>query len=649
MTSMRTPLIWIAKTLLDLLVFAVAFWLAFVLRFEGDLSPFWLAVLVVSLPVALVVKLFAFTVFRVPRLAWRCVSLVEVKPIVVALSSATAVLMALRLTMPTLEQSLPLATYLKVPFGVLLIDYALSVLGVLGVRAVWRLWIEEGERSRNGRGPARLKRVLVVGTDAAAVRLASQLRARADLPLLPVGFLDEDRGKAGVMVRGVPVVGGLRNLPQLLSDLAVEQVLIPSQDVAPGLARQLIRACEGHNVAVRVVPIESGDGSIDLKRIRDVAIEDILRREPVRLDNQTVPALIQGRTVLITGAGGSIGSVLCQEVCKFGPERLVLVERFENNLFNVHRMLAAEFPKVELVPCIADISDLTRVDQVLEAHRPAVVFHAAAHKHVPMMEWNPGEAVKNNVLGTRGLADLADAHGVEEFVMISTDKAVRPTSVMGVSKRIAELYIQALSRRSRTKFVTVRFGNVLGSAGSVVPIFKEQIARGGPVTVTHPEMKRFFMTIPEACQLVLEAAGLGKGGEIFILDMGEPVKIVDLARDLIRLSGLTPDRDIEVKFSGVRPGEKLFEELYLEEEGAERTRHPRIWIGKHSPREWAEINRQIEELGELAQVGEPERVLAGLADIVPEYALPKPQPTCDRSTPLPPEARRMALPGLNPG
>ena len=374
-------------------------------------------------------------------------------------------------------------------------------------------------------------------------------------------------------------------------------------------------------IPVKIIPPlhEILSGSLNLSRIRDVAIEDVLRRPPVQLDSTCIAAVVRGRTVMITGAGGSIGSELCREVCRFAPATLVLVEQAENSLFESHRQLIRQFPELAIIPCIADICDATRMGQIFSKHRPAVVFHAAAHKHVPMMESNPGEAVKNNVLGTAALARLAHSHRVERFVMISTDKAVNPTSVMGVSKRAAELYLQAFSRHSQTRFVAVRFGNVLGSNGSVIPIFKEQIARGGPVTVTHPEMKRYFMTIPEACQLVLQAGSMGKGGEIFILDMGEPVYIVDLARDLIRLSGLTPDKDVEIRFTGIRPGEKLFEELFLSDESAVKTYHPRVFIGRLTSPPWSEIERQVKELGELAPSADIRQLHAKFKEIVPEY------------------------------
>jgi FlaA1/EpsC-like NDP-sugar epimerase len=351
----------------------------------------------------------------------------------------------------------------------------------------------------------------------------------------------------------------------------------------------------------------------------------------VQLDRDAISDLVMGQTVLITGAGGSIGSELCAGTCGFVPRRLVLVEASENNLFHINRRLSEEFPGVGLVPCLADMGDRRRMKQILARHRPAAVFHTAAHKHVPLMEWNPGEAIRNNVLGTKTLADLAHRYGVGVFLMISTDKAVRPSSVMGVSKRVAELYIQALSQRSPTRFIAVRFGNVLGSAGSVVPLFKEQIARGGPVTVTHPLMERYFMTIPEACQLVLQAASMGQGGEIYILDMGEPVKILDLARQLIRLSGLRPDHDIPICFTGIRPGEKLFEELFLREECAQQTQQPRILVGRLPAQDWQVINHQIEELGALAAYAQPGRLLAKLKEIVPEY---QPSPFPPVSLPL---------------
>jgi FlaA1/EpsC-like NDP-sugar epimerase len=385
--------------------------------------------------------------------------------------------------------------------------------------------------------------------------------------------------------------------------------------------RRIVEVCRTSGARIRTIPGMDHliEGRVQISQIRNVAIEDLLGREPVQLDTQLIAEHLNGRVVMVTGAGGSIGAELCRQVARFGPARLVLVEQAENALFQIHRELQNTTRNVSLVPVIADICDSRRMERVFAEHKPTAVFHAAAHKHVPMMEWNPGEAIKNNAFGTKKLADLSDRYGVREFVMISTDKAVNPTSIMGVSKRVAEIYCQALSQRSKTRFITVRFGNVLGSNGSVVPIFQEQIAHGGPVTVTHPEMKRYFMTIPEACQLVMQAGAMGTGGEIFVLDMGEPVKIVDLARDLITLSGLRPGEDIEIQFTGIRPGEKLFEELAADEERADKTRHPKIFVGRFRPYEWDAVEQGMVALHENSEGRDDALIRAAFARLVPEY------------------------------
>ncbi|MEZ6070279.1 MAG: nucleoside-diphosphate sugar epimerase/dehydratase [Pirellulales bacterium] len=355
-------------------------------------------------------------------------------------------------------------------------------------------------------------------------------------------------------------------------------------------------------------------------QVRDVNIGDLLRRDPVQLSNAKIESLLEGGTVMVTGAGGSIGSEICRQVLAFRPTKLLLVERTENALFLIERELQATKTETQLIPCIADILDRPRLEAIFEQHRPDVVFHAAAHKHVPMMEHNPGEAIKNNVLGTRAVAELADAYGANEFVMISTDKAVNPTSVMGSSKHLAERFVNTFSEESTTKFVVVRFGNVLGSNGSVVPIFAEQIRQGGPITVTHPDIERYFMTIPEASQLVLQAAAMGEGGEIFVLDMGESVKIVDLARDMVRLSGLEPD-DIEIVFTGLRPGEKLYEELYFDNEEMLPTPHPKVFVAYHRPFRLDEVRASIDALAAVMHAP-AEEVRAELKRHIPEYEWP---------------------------
>jgi FlaA1/EpsC-like NDP-sugar epimerase len=426
--------------------------------------------------------------------------------------------------------------------------------------------------------------------------------------------------KYGSAVHGIRVLGTMADVGSIARRYKAEQAIVSIADAPGPVIRDISDACRRAGLTVKVVPglYQIVGGRINLTSLRDVAIEDLLRRDAVVLDAESVARDLRGRTAVVTGAGGSIGSELCRQICSFAPRRLILIERSENALFEVHRELCGAHPELDIVPCIADIGDKARIEEIFSDSKPEIVFHAAAHKHVPMMEWNPFEAAKNNVFGTVRLADAARAHGVRAFVMISTDKAVNPTSVMGASKRCAEIYVQAMAEAGTTRFVTVRFGNVLGSTGSVVPIFRQQIAQGGPVTVTHPEMKRYFMTIPEACQLVLQAGAMGAGGEIFILDMGEPVKIVDLARDLIQLSGLGAE-DIPIVFSGIRPGEKLYEELSIAAESAEKTRHPKVFVGTTTAESLALTRTKLQRLESAIESGDRERLFAALAELVPEY------------------------------
>jgi FlaA1/EpsC-like NDP-sugar epimerase len=494
-------------------------------------------------------------------------------------------------------------------------------LGLTGLRVVRRMLAEHVESGSQTARPARRLPTMLIGAGRAGVLVAKEIAARPDLGILPVGFLDDDPNKVGMMIHGVPVVGTTARLAHLCAERGAQQALLTMAAVPPKEVRRIAQLCNEARLPVKIVPgvFEIVGGRVNLSRIRPVAIEDLLRREPVVLDVEAIGGLIRTRTVLVTGAGGSIGSELCRQIARFAPRSLVLVENCENNLFHIDRQLRSEFPELAVHARIADIRDSARMDALFSWHRPNAVFHAAAHKHVPMMEGNPAEAVKNNVLGTRSVAELSDRYGVSEFVMISTDKAVNPTSIMGASKRAAEIFIQALSQRSATRFVAVRFGNVLGSQGSVIPLFQEQLAQGGPLTVTHPEMKRYFMTIPEACQLVLQAGAMGKGGEIFVLDMGEPVRIVDLARDLIALSGLREGEDIEMQFTGIRPGEKLFEELSLAEEQAERTLHPKVFIGRIKPHAWDSVMRFLRDL-EIASTGsDGARIRSLLQQFIAEY------------------------------
>ena len=462
-------------------------------------------------------------------------------------------------------------------------------------------------------------RALVVGADDAGLALARAVAAQPGLDLRVVGVLDDEPRARGRSIAGARVLGSIDDLEATARRVRAEVVLIPTPAVPAPRVRRLVGACNAAGLRARVVPgfdaLLSGRVAV---RPREVAIEDLLGRDPVPLAGPAVERMIAGSVVLVTGAAGSIGSEICRQAIAVGPRRLVLVDTNENGLFYLEREISASGrPGVEVVPVIAGIGDGATIRRVLAEHGPAVVVHAAAHKHVPMMEANPAAAVRNNVLGTRTLVDRCVEAGVGAFVLISTDKAVNPSSVMGASKRLAELYVRSRARRSATRLMAVRFGNVLGSNGSVVPTFQEQIRRGGPVTVTHPEMTRYFMTIPEAAQLVLQAGAMGEGGEVFVLDMGRPVRIVDLARDLIRLSGLG-DGDVELAFTGLRPGEKLHEELHGAAEPLRPTRHPKIRAARSAPPDPAAIADAIDRLA--ARLDAPaDRVVEALADALPDY------------------------------
>jgi FlaA1/EpsC-like NDP-sugar epimerase len=524
------------------------------------------------------------------------------------------------------------------PRSILILDYAFGILLVgglrFGIRTVREAFIQS---ARTAPDSGERRRVLILGAGDAGEALMREIIRIYGHRYEPVGFLDDAPNKQNERIHGVPVIGEIGDVELLAKRERIDEIILAMPSMTGKEIRRVVELCRPTGASLRTLPSVDSliDGRVTVSQLAEVAIEDLLGRAPVQLDNEALEGFIHGRSVLVTGAGGSIGSELCKQICRFGAKKLILVEQAENNLFEVHRALIAEHKHVTVAPYVADICDSRRLDAIFEAERPAVVFHAAAHKHVPMMEGNPGEAIKNNVFGTKKVADTAHRYDVEKFVMVSTDKAVNPTSIMGASKRAAEIYVQALSQRSKTHFITVRFGNVLGSAGSVIPIFRQQIAKGGPVTVTHPEMRRYFMTIPEACQLILQAGAMGRGGEIFILDMGEPVKIVDLARDLVRLSGFTPDEDIAITFTGIRPGEKLFEELTFDAEKAAKTRHPKIFVGNLRPHAWPHVERCLERMHQLTDGSSPERIRAAFLELVPEY---RPTTLTHSGTPAPLES-----------
>lgn len=503
------------------------------------------------------------------------------------------------------------------PRSILIIEALLAMLLTGGMRYAMRMLASSAARPVS----ESVRRVLVVGAGDSGEMLLREMTRSLGHRYAVVGLLDDDPAKLGARIHGVPVLGNIDEARSYASKLQVQEIVIAIPSASGKEMRRILDRCQMPGIEIRTLPSIADliGGRVTVNQIREVAIEDLLGRKPVKLDSKTISEVIQGQVVLVTGAGGSIGSELCRQVCRFGPRQLVLVEQAENALYEIHRELRERFSAVDLVPAVADVCDAERIRGLMTGYRPHLVLHAAAHKHVPMMEANPGEAVKNNVGGTRVVANAAHEAGVTRFVMISTDKAVNPTSVMGCTKRVAELYVQSMGQRSDTRFVTVRFGNVLGSNGSVIPLFKEQIARGGPLTVTHPDMVRFFMTIPEASQLVLQAGAMGEGGEVYVLDMGEPVRILTLAEDLVTLSGLRPYEDVEIVFSGIRPGEKLYEELTIDDENASKTAHPKIYVGRSVARPWLAVDSAIDGLLAMARTAGRDEIRLRLREIVPEF------------------------------
>lgn len=581
--------------------------LAYWLRFDGNLGSKELSIFWSMLGPVVAMRVVVFVWFGICR-SWS--NYVTFYDLIALLRATTigSVLMALCDYVVFAEMT--------VPRSVFLMDWAMTVVVVGGLQSVSRFVVErEVPLLRSaGRTP-----VFIVGANNSGEALLRAIRRDRRLPYRVIGFISEQQLDESISIGGVPIVGHLAETCELANKFHVPEVLITAGELSGIQVRQLIDDARKHRVAVKVLPSYEQllRGHIDL-RPRTVAIEDLLRRDPVQLSLAELHRWIDDRVVLVTGSAGSIGSEICRQLIKFSPKRLVIVDRSETGQFFLERELRRACPSASIDVCMADITDKARMNSLFNHHRPDIVVHAAAYKHVPMMEANPGEAIKNITLASRLVADLAHRYQAKSFVQISTDKAVNPTSVMGACKRVAELYVQALADHSECRFVTVRFGNVLDSAGSVVPIFREQIAAGGPVTVTDPEMTRYFMTIPEASQLVIQAGAMGRGGEIFVLEMGEPVKIVDLATDMIRLSGLQVGRDIEIDFVGMRPGEKLYEELHGEDEQQLPTSHPKILVTQSERQELATISEGIARLGNLAE-GPPEDVYRELSRIVPGF------------------------------
>ncbi|WP_442604281.1 polysaccharide biosynthesis protein [Paenibacillus sp. KN14-4R] len=593
------------QLMLDMLFVVGSILLAYYFRFNMDVPEGYFEQGTLYAVISVCVCLGTMYMFRLYKRLWRYASVGEMITIWKAVTLGCAV-------------SFILTDFVigsRVPLSVAITSYETMFIGMGGVRFGWRMIRRSYKGHQLGQN-----RALIIGAGDCGLLVASKLLENANAKLFPVAFIDDDVVKHGQTIKGLPVVGGRHDMERIVQELRIDEIIVALPSVSRKEIAQIISICKGLKKKLNIIPriddLIHGEMSIPI--MRNVEVEDLLGREPVLTDLKEIASYLNNKTVLVTGAGGSIGSEICRQVSKYNPKCLILLGHGENSIFQIERELVKGGPTFPITSIIADTQDAGRMEQVFHEYKPEVVFHAAAHKHVPLMEKNPSEAIKNNVFGTRNVANCAHQFGSERFVLISTDKAVNPTSVMGVTKRIAEMYIQCLNQRSKTLFTAVRFGNVLGSRGSVIPSFREQIAAGGPVTVTHPEMIRYFMTIPEATSLVIQAGTYAHGGETFILDMGSPVKIVDLAKDLIRLSGFEPYKEIDIQYTGIRPGEKLYEELLTNEEGLSATKHNRIFIGRAIQLNEAEMEFAIKKL-EKAVEEKPEAIRRLLQHIVPTY------------------------------
>lgn len=616
--------------LLDLAFIASSYGLAYLLvaDFRFLHNP---EMLTRILPVVVIGKGAVFLFSRLYRSMWKYASLSDMLEIIKSVSLASVFSLFVILVLREYEY------FSRVIF---ILDWGILLLMMVASRLLWRVYREMYVIPRMKTGP----KTLIVGAGEAGNQLLQEIRKNPSANYNVVGFIDDDPKKIGMNLSGVTVLGDTVQLQQYADSLGVEKVIIAIPSARGKEIRSIIRRCKMADVRFKILPGLSDliSGRVEVSHIKDVEIDDLLGREPVMLDDKSISGYLAGKRVLVTGAGGSIGSEICRQVARYAPRKIILLDLAETPLFHIEHELSSHFPDLMLVPVIGDVRDRERMEALFDEFMPDVVFHAAAYKHVPMMEYNPIEAVSNNVGGTKNMADLSFAFGVRNFVMISTDKAVNPTNVMGASKRSAECYIQSIAATGGTKFTTVRFGNVLGSNGSVIPMFKEQIRNGGPVTVTDPAVERFFMTIPEASQLVLQAACMGQGGDIFLLDMGEPMRILELAEELIRLSGLEPYEDIDITFTGLRPGEKLYEELLISGENVKPTSHDKIKVLEAAGQDRTFCKTGIDAMLAASRKNDVVGVIMGLQCLVPEYT-----PTYHFNGTVPESFRRMR-PDLHP-
>ena len=591
----------------DVLMIPVAWYLAYWLRFNlGTIPENSLQVATLMLPVVVLCQVFSYVIFGLYRGIWRFASLYDFirigKSVYVGALIATLVIFTV-------------TGMVHVPRSVIPLYLILLFIILAGNRVLYRTLKDRRLRIDGG------KRVLIVGAGESAQMLAQDMLQYARGEYLPVGMIDDNPNKLNREIHGIKVLGRLEDIPEVSRKQAVDLIVIAIPSLSSARMQKLVSICEDSGTAFKTLP-KLGDlisGQVTVGSIQKVSIEDLLGREKVELDQSMMQAGLSGKIIMVTGGGGSIGMELCRQVADFLPETLIVYERSEFNLYRIQNELEKQYPQLNLVPVLGDVCERRSVENVMQRYRPAMVFHAAAYKHVPLLQAHPAQAVKNNLIGTKVTAKAASEFRCEKFVFISTDKAVNPTSILGVTKRCGEIYCEGMNALPQTRFITVRFGNVLGSDGSVVPLFREQIRAGGPLTVTHPDMTRYFMTIREACQLILQASVVEQEGGIYVLDMGEPVRIDYLAEQVIRLSGKEPGKDIEIQYVGLRPGEKLYEELFYDDEIKEKTRNDKVFRARHARTDWRRIRQVVDRLEQsLATAGDHE-IKRMLAEIVPQY------------------------------
>lgn len=600
--------------LFDVLIVVASLYLALLLRFDFKIEVEYIKFFKLSILPVIIITILCNKIFNLYNNMWKYASAEEFLSVIysVSMSNIIFIVYSYLVTFKLIRTA-----YYRFPFTVLIIYWCVSIVGLGGIRFLFRankLITKQSDKAKK-------INLLVIGAGDAGAMIMKEINKHSDLNYKIVGFIDDDEKKRGKLINSVKVLGGREDIVKICEESNVEQILISLPSVDIDEKAEIINICKKTKCKLKIIPgvYEIINGRVDINHIRDVKIEDLLGREEIKLNNENIRTLIEDKVVLVTGGGGSIGSELCRQIVKYSPTKLIILDIYENNAYDIQRELNFKYKDLDLDVVIASVRDLTRLREVFEKYHPHVVFHAAAHKHVPFMEENPTEAVKNNIVGTYNVASCCHEYCVKRVVLISTDKAVNPTNIMGASKRFCEMIIQAFDNFSKTEYVAVRFGNVLGSNGSVIPLFKKQIAEGGPITLTHPEITRFFMTIPEASQLVIQAGAMAKGGEIFVLDMGTPVKMLDLAKDLIRLSGFEPDKDIKIEYMGLRPGEKLYEELLMDELALTSTEHKKIFIEKPSDISFNYITKSIDDFKSILRKNDEELIFKIMKEKVPTY------------------------------